>query len=411
MYRTLKNFFLKPSRKKRRSKWRSQVADVEPDIRQVIESSQRQTYTYLNVSDDLGRPDDDSSTNECTQFETIAEVHFTDNVAPVTAFDMSPKLTSDLMNVAHNKLLTVTDPSPPARASFDLKTPKSDVKSWKGEDLKTPEAEQPPSPSPHPFEKVADFFHQFADLRTDVRIMMANQSLIYLLGTNHADPQCPVDVSNIIKKVGPQLVIIELCAWRACGCDVHRGNVFQTKPEFTFRYLRRVISQIGFLPAMIFFTDAFNEHHAVTNELLDYGGEFAVAARLCEELGNCKILLGDREIPITVKRQASGMGNWRGIRISILVTLALIFKRRMKTLLLRGHQLVIRDPRFYQIVVLERDIFLTYMIQVAAGMKHEVDQAQIVAVVGQGHLNGIQRFWGRILPQILPLILKPDLDF
>lgn len=395
----------KSARRKRKSEWRSQVADAEPDIRQVIESSQRQNYTYLNVSDDFGRLDDgDSSVSECadTQFETIAEVHFTENVAPVTAIDMSPKVTSELMNVTQNKLQNVpADQSPQARASFNLKTPKS----------KEAETAEPTSPSPNHFEKVADFFHQFADLRTDVRIMMANQSLIYLLGTNHADPQCPVDVSNIIKKIGPQLVIIELCAWRACGCDVHRGNVFQTKPEFTFRYLRKVITQIGFLPAMIFFTDAFNEHHAVTNELLDYGGEFAVAARLCEELGNCKILLGDREIPITVKRQASGMGNWRGIRISVLVTLALIFKRRMKTLLLRGHQLVIRDPRFYQIVVLERDIFLTYMIQVAAAMKHNVDQPQIVAVVGQGHLNGIQRFWGRILPQILPLILKPDLDF
>lgn len=408
MYRSFKNMLRKSGRRKRKVEWRSQLADAEPDIRQVIESSQRQHYTYLNVSDDFGRLDDgDSSASECTvtQFETIAEVHVTENVAPVTAIDLSPKVTSDLINVAQNNLQNLSDDqSPKAEASFDLKTPKS------GRNDRS-EATQPTSPSESSFDRVADFFHQFSDLRTDVRIMMGNQSLIYLLGTNHADPQCPVDVSNIIKKVGPQLVIIELCAWRACGCDIHRGNVFQTKPEFTFRYLRKVISQIGFLPAMIFFTDAFNEHHAVTNELLDYGGEFAVAARLCEELGDCKILLGDREIPITVKRQASGMGNWRGIRISILVTLALIFKRRMKSLLLRGHQLVIRDPRFYQIVVLERDIFLTYMIQVAAGMKHNVDQAQIVAVVGQGHLNGIQRFWGRILPQILPLILKPDLDF
>lgn len=261
------------------------------------------------------------------------------------------------------------------------------------------------------FERVSEFYQQFPNLKTEVRLMMMNDSVVYLLGTNHADPQCPIDVANIIRKVEPKVVVIELCAWRACGCAIHRGNIFQTKPQFTFRYLRRVIKQIGFLPAMIFFTDAFNEYTAVTENLLDYGGEFAVAARLCDQLTSCKILLGDREIPITVKRQASSMGNWRAIRVSMLVTMALMFKRHMRSLLMRGHRLVIKDPRFYQIVVLERDIFLTYMIQMAASLDRTEKGQHLVAVVGQGHLNGIQHFWGKIIPQILPFILKPEVEY
>ncbi len=341
------------------------------------------------------------SQTECTlgQFSTVAEVHVTVNqtgsgLSTRAAFDRSesvlmhpPPTTSDF--IPHRQ-----QPSSYARISVGPQPVKQNESS---ENIV--------------FERLAEIYHQFPTLRTEVRILMANEAVVYLLGTNHADPQCPEDVENIIKKVSPQTVVIELCAWRACGCEVHRGNVFQTKPEFTFRYLRRVISQIGFLPAMIFFTDAFNEYNAITDQLLDYGGEFAVAARLCEEMSGCKIILGDREIPITVKRQASGMGNWRSIRVSVLVTLALIFKRRMKPLLLRGHRLVIKDPRFYQIVVLERDIFLTYMIQVAAGLKSTAEKPQIVAVVGQGHLNGIQHFWGKVLPQILPLVLKPDIEF
>lgn len=270
---------------------------------------------------------------------------------------------------------------------------------------------QTPSVSNNVLEELAEFYREFPNLHTDVRLLIANKTIVYLLGTNHADPQCPIDVANIITKVKPQTAVIELCAWRACGCPIHRYNIFQTKPEFTFRYLRRVINQIGFLPAMIFFTDAFNEHTAVERNLIDYGGEFAAAARLCDELKNCKIMLGDREIPITVKRQASAMGNWRGLRITMLVTMALLFKKRMRSFLLRGHQLVVQDPRFYQIVVLERDIFLTYMIQIAANLRYKDENPHIVAVVGQGHLSGIQNFWGKISPSILPLILRPESEF
>lgn len=268
-----------------------------------------------------------------------------------------------------------------------------------------------PAISKNILEELAEFYKEFPNLHTDVRLLIANKAVVYLLGTNHADPQCPIDVANIISRVKPQTAVIELCAWRACGCPLHRYNIFQTKPEFTFRYLRRVISQIGFLPAMIFFTDAFNEHTAVERSFIDYGGEFAAAARLCDELRNCKIMLGDREIPITVKRQASAMGNWRGIRITLLVTMALLFKRKMNRLLLRGHQLVVQDPRFYQVVVLERDIFLTYMIQIAANLRYKESNPHIVAVVGQGHLSGIQNFWGKISPSILPLILRSDSEF
>lgn len=259
-------------------------------------------------------------------------------------------------------------------------------------------------------QQIAEFYHHFPDLHTEVRIMIVNNAVIYLLGTNHADPQCPIDVADIMRTVRPQITLVELCAWRACGCRIHKGNIFQTKPQFTFQYLRRVISQIGFLPAMIFFTDAFNEHTAFDRELLEYGGEFAMAAHICQELGDCKIVLADREIPITVRRQASAMSNWRGIRVTFLVLLSLMFKSRMSTFLQRGHELIIRDPHFYQVVVLERDIFLTHMIQRTASLLFAVDQPQIVAVVGQGHLNGIQSLWGKIVTRMLPLILNPEVE-
>ncbi|XP_065206507.1 traB domain-containing protein-like [Planococcus citri] len=353
-------------------------------------------------------PNEESTNEEGRRFETSADVHVDhddDAESRISPCDM--KSIFEIPNIIPRSTITnVTRKQlpPKVRKVYTTRCAKERLPFDKNL-LETPTI------SKSILEELAEFYREFPNLRTEVRILIANKSIVYLLGTNHADPQCPIDVANIITKVKPQTAVIELCAWRACGCPIHRYNIFQTKPEFTFRYLRRVISQIGFLPAMIFFTDAFNEHNAIERNTTDYGGEFAAAARLCDELKNCKIMLGDREIPTTVKRQASAMGNWRGIRITTLVTMALLFKRKMKPLLMRGHQLVVQDPRFYQIVVLERDIFLTYMIQIAASLRYTEDNPHIVAVVGQGHLAGIQSFWGKVSPSILPLILKPESEF
>jgi len=50
-------------------------------------------------------------------------------------------------------------------------------------------------------EDVAEFYQQFANLQTDVRILISKNVIIYVLGTNHANTQCKEDVVEIIKKV------------------------------------------------------------------------------------------------------------------------------------------------------------------------------------------------------------------
>lgn len=256
-------------------------------------------------------------------------------------------------------------------------------------------------------EEIAEFYQEFSDLQTDVRILISKNVIVYVLGTNHANTRCKDEVIKIINKVKPKTVLVELCSLRACSCKKHRNNVFQSTPKFTFRYLRTVITQLGFLPAMIFFTDIFREHLVSESSLLHYGGEFIAAMTVAQTIKNCRIILADRPIEITVKRQASSMGSWRGLKITLQVTLALIFKNKMKKLMLNANRLVFDDPKTYEVLVFERDLFLTYSIQ-KASREYENDEniSRIVAVIGQGHIQGIQTYWGKVSPEFIPLIMS-----
>lgn len=265
-------------------------------------------------------------------------------------------------------------------------------------------------------EEVAEFYQHFPELQTDVRILVSKNVVVYVLGTNHANSQCKDDVINIIGRVKPKTVLVELCSLRACSCKKHKGNAFQSTPKFTFRYLRTIITQLGFLPAMIFFTDVFREHLVSESSLmctggtslLHYGGEFIAAMATAQSLNNCKIILADRPIEITVKRQASAMGNWRGLRVTSQVSLALMLRKHMKPLMLSANRLVFDDPKTYEVLVFERDLFLTYSIQQAAKeYENNEDVTRIIAVIGQGHINGIQTYWGKVPSDFIPFIMSP----
>lgn len=68
-----------------------------------------------------------------------------------------------------------------------------------------------------------------------VSCLIMNNALIYLLGTDHVNPRCQIEVSHVIDIVKPDKVIVELCKLRACRCPVHMNSIFQNPAEFTFR--------------------------------------------------------------------------------------------------------------------------------------------------------------------------------
>lgn len=264
-------------------------------------------------------------------------------------------------------------------------------------------------------EEVVEFQQKFSSAQTDIRILVSKNVIVYVLGTNHANIQCKDDVVHIIQMLKPQTVFVELCSLRACTCGKHRNNPFQSTPKFTFRYLRSVITQLGFFPAMIFFTDVFREHLVSESSLLQYGGEFIAAITTAKSIDNCRIIFADRPIEITLKRQASAMDNWRGLRITLQVTLALLFKHRMKQLMVNANRLVFDDPKTYDVLVFERDLYLTYKLQKAVENYEKANNTntltRMVAVIGQGHMQGVQSYWGKVRSDFIPFIMSPQTIF
>lgn len=68
-----------------------------------------------------------------------------------------------------------------------------------------------------------------------VSCLVLNKTLIYLLGTDHVNPKCKVEVGHIINLVKPDKVLVELCKLRACRCPIHMTSIFQNPAQFTLR--------------------------------------------------------------------------------------------------------------------------------------------------------------------------------
>lgn len=177
---------------------------------------------------------------------------------------------------------------------------------------------------------------------------------------------------------------------------------------YSFRYLRKVISEIGFLPALIFMADVFNEMQASRNINLEFGGEMTSAIRQIRSIPNCQLLLGDRPILITIKRRASAMTWWTTLRLVAQVLIGLMCPSLRNLLLTNAHQVAEMDPMTYYIYVFERDLCLINALQTAANTKEAL---KIVAVVGRGHTRGIHKYWGRMQPKIAEIIYQPVFNF
>ena len=211
---------------------------------------------------------------------------------------------------------------------------------------------------------------------------------ILLIGTAHVSRESADLVGRVIDREKPDTVCVELCepryqsltqrkTWR----DTNLFKVIREKKAFLLlsnlmlAYFQKKIGQkLGSKP----------------------GEEMMRAVQAAEAVG-ANIHLGDRDIRITLSRTWRFMGLWTKIKLLAqlitstgeLESLTPEDVEKMKredvleTLLSEiGEEL----PEIKHILIDERDQYLTHCIRTAPGKK-------IVAVVGAGHVPGIQRYW------------------
>jgi pheromone shutdown-related protein TraB len=208
---------------------------------------------------------------------------------------------------------------------------------------------------------------------------------VYLVGTAHISQESVEDVRATIAQVRPESVCIELCKarhqamtradhWRRM--DIHqiiRGKkaTFLLAQLIMSSFYRRLGERLGVQP----------------------GAEMLEAISATEQAG-AQLVLADRDIEITLKRVWGYLGFWSKLKLATQVVTGLFLPEpidaEMIEQLKKQDQLesimaefAQRFPEIKRRLIDERDTFLAQKIRTAPGKT-------VVAVVGAGHVEGIQ---------------------
>lgn len=224
---------------------------------------------------------------------------------------------------------------------------------------------------------------------------------VIIIGTAHISRQSAYTVAELIKEETPDTVCVELCNSRYQAItqrnrwqDTDLIKVIREKKAFLLlsnliltSFQKRLGQRLGIKP----------------------GEEFIRAIKTAEEVG-ANVHLADRDISITLARAWRLMGLWTKLKLLVQAMISMgqmdqitekdIEEMKKKDIL----EIILSEmgqslPLLKHILIDERDQFLTYNIRNAPGSK-------IVAVVGAGHVPGIQNYWNAPL-DISPLLQTP----
>ena len=215
-----------------------------------------------------------------------------------------------------------------------------------------------------------------------------NEKEFILVGTAHVSKESARLVKSVIEEEKPDTVCVELCQ--------SRFQAIQQKDRWQDTDIIKVIKEKkSFLLLSNLLLASFQKRIAKQFDVKP-GEEMITAINTAESIG-AQIHLADRDIRTTLSRTWRVMGFWSKIKLVFQLTLSLgqldeikeedIEKMKqqdvLETLLAEvGKSL----PALKSILIDERDQYLAEKIRTAPGNK-------IVAVVGAGHISGIQKYW------------------
>jgi pheromone shutdown-related protein TraB len=224
---------------------------------------------------------------------------------------------------------------------------------------------------------------------------------IYLVGTAHVSKKSVEDVSDTIETVNPDAICVELCAARHKAI-VQRDNWKQMN---IFKIIKE--KKAVFLLAQLIMSSFYRR---IGEQLgVQPGAEMVEGIKQAEKTG-AELVLADRDIEITLKRVWRNLNFFNKLKMAshILATLfvgekideSLIEKIKEQDQLETILETFSKSfPEVKKRLIDERDIYLAQKIRSAPG-------TTIVAVVGAGHVPGIQQHIHKNEP-IAPLVEVP----
>jgi len=210
------------------------------------------------------------------------------------------------------------------------------------------------------------------------------------LGTAHVSKESVRLVTDVIESEKPDTVCVELCE--------SRYQSIRQKDKWLDKDIIKVIKEKkSFLLLSNLLLASFQKRIAEKFDVKP--GEEMIKAIEGGESSGAGIHLADRSIRITLAKTWRVMGLWDKIKLLFQLVLSMgkideisevdIEKMRQEDVL----QTLLADvgkslPVLKDILIDERDQYLTYKIRTAPGNK-------IVAVVGAGHVPGIKKCWNQ----------------
>ncbi|XP_057787220.1 uncharacterized protein LOC131004531 [Salvia miltiorrhiza] len=214
---------------------------------------------------------------------------------------------------------------------------------------------------------------------------------VYLVGTAHVSTESCQEVQAVIEFLKPQVVFLELCSSRVAILTPQNLKVptmgemvdMWKKKQNLFGilyswFLAKVASKLEVLPGA--------EFRVAYEEAMKYGG---------------RVILGDRPVQITLRRTWAKMPLWHKTKLLYALLFQAVFLPSPEDLAKTLKEmddvdmltLVIQEmskkfPTLMETLVHERDQYMS-----ATLLKVAREHNSVVAVVGKGHLPGIQKNW------------------
>ncbi|MBU0986067.1 MAG: TraB/GumN family protein [Proteobacteria bacterium] len=211
---------------------------------------------------------------------------------------------------------------------------------------------------------------------------------IILVGTAHVSKESAQLVAEVIAAEKPETVCIELCEARYQS--IRQKDLWQDMD-----IIKVIKEKKSFLLLSNLMLASFQKRIAQRFDITP-GAEMVAAIESGEAIG-AAIHLADRNIRVTLSKTWRAMGLWDKFKLLYQFLLSLgqideisaedIEKMKQEDVL----QTLLADvgkslPVLKDILIDERDQYLAQKIRTAPGRK-------IVAVVGAGHVPGIQKYW------------------
>lgn len=230
----------------------------------------------------------------------------------------------------------------------------------------------------------------FENLPDSVTIVEEGDKRFFLVGTAHVSQESVEDVRRTVEIVQPDSICVELCA--------ARHQAMTRRDDWKKMDIYKVIKEGKAVFLMIqLVLQAF--YRKIGDKLgVQPGAEMMEGVRLAGQTG-AHLVLADRDVQITLKRVWGFLGFWKKTQL-LTQLLASIFAdddvdKAMIEDMKKSDQLasIMGDfaekyPQIKERLIDERDVYLAQKIRNAPG-------TTIVAVVGAGHVPGMQKHFGR----------------